>query len=284
MRSGDSRSISAWQRPLVCLLSLALPGTFTTALADVRFQINHPATGNPLPGHAVTIVAPGGAQTAAVTDADGAIELTEADGDGWTARFTVEDRTYTAAGTAVAAGGSSVLLGVLTGLGAVAVGAAVTDSDSDKNLSDGGSDPGDGGSGPDTGGGIDDADSRCTAVVEVLDAQLENPGNLRDAPEDGDLIEIGVLGDTTLFFDIDLFDLTVSADLSCSVANSGGLSSCSGDMIGTFNTSQATIMFTEASDTTVPVDDVRDIQGALATLDVIGLTNEYSTTIVAVCL
>ena len=269
MRSGRSRDTSPVRQSAVVLLSLALPLAGTMVAADVRFQINHPSTGDPLTGQSVTIVSPAGEESTAVTDGDGEVELAGAEGNGWTARFTVEGRTYTAAGAPVAEADSKVLLGVLTGLGAVAVGAAVTDSNDDdvvQNGSDGG-DPGSGG-GSGGGGGIGDADSSCTATVNVIEAQLENPGGFLDAPVDGDTIDIGVQGNNTLFFEIDLIDFTVSVALSCGFGSDAGLDNCSGNMLGTFNQQNATIEFTDTSASTTLSGGTRQIQDAQATMTV----------------
>ncbi len=125
-------------------VSLAVAALLIAPLAhaDVVFEINDPATGEPLSDLTVTIVAPNGELSEETTAADGTVVLPEAEGSGWTARYIHDGRTYTAAGVAAEGadegGAARVLIGVLSGLGAVGLAAAAGSDDSARSVAGGG--------------------------------------------------------------------------------------------------------------------------------------------------
>lgn len=242
--------------------------------ADVVFEINDPATGDPLGDQTVTIVSPDGDLSEQTTGADGIIVLPDAAGSGWTARFIHDGRTYTTAGIADGeadeGGRSRVLIGVLSGLGAVGLAAAAGSDDSARSIEGGGGD-------------IIGADSTCIATVNVNETQIDNPGSITDVPDDGDEADIGVLGNTTLLVNFDLPNLLLTGQLSCGTADANGLDACTGSAVGTFYGDTVTVNFTDSRAETTPMGGIRQIESVTATIDITGGANDYSTRFTATC-
>lgn len=259
---------------LSALAALAFSAAGSTAMADVLFQINDPATGEPLADHTIRITAPDGSLSEETTRRDGTVRLDDAEGSGWSASYIVDGRTYTAAGvTEDEAEGSrsGVLIGVLAGLGAVGIAASAGSDDSPPSETGGG------------GGGIPNVDSSCLATVEVNESFLENPNNVSDVPVDGNIITLGVLGDNILIIDISLGNLVVRGDLSCGTATATTLDNCTNTVVGNFYGETVNVEFFNTDALTSPMGSVRQIEGATTTIDITGGSNDYLTRFAAVC-
>lgn len=248
--SGGTLSLQSFFSRRFPILAAVVAAFLASAIANaaVQFNITDPATGDSLPGQTVMIFPPGDEEPFEATDDDddGIILLPDADGAGWTARYTVNGRVNSVTGqvvTASAGGGSSVPLWQPI-VGAAVIAAAVTADDNDgesTTTGGGGSGGGSGGGGGGGSGGISGAESSCMATVDVFDATISNPGGYIDAPQSGDIIEVGVLGDTTVIYEIDVPNLSVSMDLTCATSDDAGLYDCDGSALGTFNGESVTI-------------------------------------------
>lgn len=318
------RGIVGGRRAVGAILAAALLTLSSIAQAVVQFEITG-AGGQSLPGQTVTIIPPDGSDPfqAEDDDNDGIIILPDADGPGWIARYAVNGQMMSVSGqvvtttvastTAGAAATSNTAWGLIGGIGLVTAGIISNTNNADPvpgsgtgtNTGGGGTTGGGTTGGGTTGGGTTgggttggnaapgtnfNADFTCMADTIVIVSSIVNPGGFTDAPNNGDVITVSTTGTTAMTLDINVPNLSVTANLACTttgqfVPGESATSDCSGSGPGTFNGQSATINIANGFFVSryEPIPDVTSLVFAGGDIDVQGLANPYSTRIELWC-